>query len=90
MLLIFCFRSLKYCDLRLIDSSFLTRTALEQEIGLACCYVSKEVIREPTTVLDLSDKDVDKVNSIENDSDELFIDLDRPQSNGSEVTATSG
>lgn len=83
-------RSLKYCDLRLIDSSFLTRTALEQEIGLACCYVSKEVIREPTTVLDLSDKDVDKVNSIENDSDELFIDLDRPQSNGSEVTATSG
>ncbi|XP_075682477.1 GREB1-like protein [Rhinoderma darwinii] len=83
-------RSLKYCDLRLIDSSFLTRTALEQEIGLACCYVSREVVREPTTVLDLSDKDVDKVSSIENDSDELFIDLDRPQSNGSEVTGTSG
>ncbi|KAG9478989.1 hypothetical protein GDO78_012584 [Eleutherodactylus coqui] len=83
-------RSLKYCDLRLIDSSFLTRTTLEQEIGLACCYVSREVIREPTTVLDLSDKDVDKANSMENDSDELFIDLDRPQSNGSEVTGTSG
>ncbi|XP_063779642.1 GREB1-like protein [Pseudophryne corroboree] len=83
-------RSLKYCDLRLIDSSFLTRTALEQEIGLACCYVSREVIREPVTVLDLSDKDADKVNPIENDSDELFIDLDRPQSNGSEVTGTSG
>ncbi|XP_044150404.1 GREB1-like protein isoform X3 [Bufo gargarizans] len=82
-------RSLKYCDLRLIDSSFLTRTALEQEIGLACCYVSKEVIREPTTVLDLSDKDF-KVNSTENDSDELFIDLDRPRSNGSEVTGASG
>ncbi|XP_056377659.1 GREB1-like protein isoform X2 [Hyla sarda] len=83
-------RSLKYCDLRLIDSSFLTRTALEQEVGLACCFVSKEFIREPTTVLDLSDKDIDKANSIENDSDELFIDLDRPQSNGSEVTGTSG
>ncbi|KAG8571101.1 hypothetical protein GDO81_011524 [Engystomops pustulosus] len=83
-------RSLKYLDLRLIDSSFLTRTALEQEVGLACCYVSRDVIREPTTVLDLSDKDADKISSIENDSDELFIDLDRPQSNGSEVTGTSG
>ncbi|KAM5157430.1 GREB1-like protein [Mantella aurantiaca] len=80
-------RSLKYCDLRLIDSSFLTRTALEQEIGLACGYVSRDVIKEPMTVLDLSDKEVDKV---ANDSDDLFIDLDRPQSNGSEVTGASG
>ncbi|XP_018427188.1 PREDICTED: GREB1-like protein [Nanorana parkeri] len=79
-----------YCDLRLIDSSFLTRTALEQEIGLACGYVSRDVIREPMTALDLSDKEVDKVNSIANDSDDLFIDLDRPQSTGSEVTGTSG
>nr|DBA24372.1 TPA: hypothetical protein GDO54_012040 [Pyxicephalus adspersus] len=83
-------RSLKYCDLRLIDSSFLTRTALEQEIGLACGYVSKDVIREPIAALDLSEKEVDKDNSIENDSDDLFIDLDRPQSNGSEATGTSG
>ncbi|KAM4689320.1 GREB1-like protein [Discoglossus pictus] len=83
-------RSLKYCDLRLIDSSFLTRTALEQEIGLACCYVSKEAVREPMTVLDLSDKEVDKTNISENESDELFIDLDRPQSNSSAVTGTSG
>ncbi|KAM9308626.1 GREB1-like protein [Gastrophryne carolinensis] len=83
-------RSLKYCDLRLIDSSFLTRTALEQEIGLACCYVSRDIIKEPMTALDLSDKDVDQANSIENDSDDLFIDLDRPRSNGSEATGTSG
>ncbi|KAM4706002.1 GREB1-like protein [Rhinophrynus dorsalis] len=83
-------RSLKYCDLRLIDSSFLTRTALEQEVGLACCYVSKEIVREPMTVLDLSEKEVEKVNISGNESDELFIDLDRPQSNGSAVTGTSG
>ncbi|XP_040209983.1 GREB1-like protein isoform X1 [Rana temporaria] len=83
-------RSLKHCDLRLIDSSFLTRTALEQEIGIACGYVSRDVIREPMTALDLSDKEVDKANSIANDSDDLFIDLDRPQSNGSAVTGTSG
>ncbi|XP_062986689.1 GREB1-like protein isoform X2 [Elgaria multicarinata webbii] len=81
-------RSLKYCDLRLIDSSHLTRTALEQEVGLACCYVSKEAIRGPIVALDLSEKEQEKVG--ENDTDELLIDLERPQSNSSAVTGTSG
>ncbi|XP_036887584.1 GREB1-like protein [Sturnira hondurensis] len=83
-------RSLKYCDLRLIDSSYLTRTALEQEVGLACCYVSKEVIRGSTVALDLSGKEQERVTLSENDSDELLIDLERPQSNSSAVTGTSG
>ncbi|NXP54406.1 GRB1L protein, partial [Heliornis fulica] len=83
-------RSLKYCDLRLIDSSYLTRTALEQEVGLACCYVSKEAIQGPIVALDLSEKEQEKANGSENDSDELLIDLDRPQSNSSAVTGTSG
>ncbi|EGW07572.1 GREB1-like protein [Cricetulus griseus] len=83
-------RSLKYCDLRLIDSSYLTRTALEQEVGLACCYVSKEVIRGPTAALDLSGKEAERAPTSENDSEELLIDLERPQSNSSAVTGTSG
>ncbi|KAF1530443.1 GREB1-like protein, partial [Eudyptula minor] len=83
-------RSLKYCDLRLIDSSYLTRTALEQEVGLACCYVSKDAIRGPIVALDLSEKEHEKANGSENESDELLIDLDRPQSNSSAVTGTSG
>ncbi|XP_044538958.1 GREB1-like protein [Gracilinanus agilis] len=83
-------RSLKYCDLRLIDSSYLTRTALEQEVGLACCYVSKEVIRGPIVALDLSEKEHERASVSENDSDELLIDLERPQSNSSVVTGTSG
>ncbi|NXS59364.1 GRB1L protein, partial [Brachypteracias leptosomus] len=83
-------RSLKYCDLRLIDSSYLTRTALEQEVGLACCYISKEAIQGPIVALDLSEKEHEKANGSENDSDELLIDLDRPQSNSSAVTGTSG
>ncbi|XP_012870277.1 PREDICTED: GREB1-like protein [Dipodomys ordii] len=83
-------RSLKYCDLRLIDSSYLTRTALEQEVGLACCYVSKEVIRGPTAALDLSGKEPERAPASENDSEELLIDLERPQSNSSAVTGTSG
>ncbi|XP_057555854.1 GREB1-like protein isoform X3 [Hippopotamus amphibius kiboko] len=83
-------RSLKYCDLRLIDSSYLTRTALEQEVGLACCYVSKEVIRGPTAALDLSGKEQEGAAVSENDAEELLIDLERPQSNSSAVTGTSG
>ncbi|KAI4564883.1 hypothetical protein MJG53_015895 [Ovis ammon polii x Ovis aries] len=83
-------RSLKYCDLRLIDSSYLTRTALEQEMGLACCYVSKEVIRGPTAALDLSGKEQERAAASENDTEELLIDLERPQSNSSAVTGTSG
>ncbi|XP_042299007.1 GREB1-like protein isoform X3 [Sceloporus undulatus] len=83
-------RSLKYCDLRLIDSSYLTRTALEQEVGLACCYVSKEAIRGPIVALDLSEKAQEKANVGENDADELSIDLERPHSNSSAVTGTSG
>lgn len=83
-------RSLKYCDLRLIDSSYLTRTALEQEVGLACCYVSKEVVRGPTAALDLSSKEQERATASENDAEELLIDLESPQSNSSAVTGTSG
>ncbi|KAM5222301.1 GREB1-like protein isoform 2-T2 [Ctenodactylus gundi] len=83
-------RSLKYCDLRLIDSSCLTRTALEQEAGLACCYVSREVIRGPAAALDLSGKEPERGPASDNDSEELLIDLERPQSNSSAITGTSG
>uniref|UniRef100_A0A4W3J5R9 GREB1 like retinoic acid receptor coactivator n=1 Tax=Callorhinchus milii TaxID=7868 RepID=A0A4W3J5R9_CALMI len=81
-------RSMKYCDLRLIDSSYLTRTTLEQEIGIACGYVSKGAVRE--TVVVLEEKEQEKVHISENESDELQIDLERPQSNSSAITGTSG
>ncbi|XP_033613305.1 GREB1-like protein [Fukomys damarensis] len=83
-------RSLKYCDLRLIDSSYLTRTALEQEVGLACCYVSKEVLWGPAAALDLSGKEPERPPAGDNDPEELLIDLERPQSNSSAFTGTSG
>ncbi|XP_021120837.1 GREB1-like protein isoform X5 [Heterocephalus glaber] len=83
-------RSLKYCDLRLIDSSYLTRTALEQEVGLACCYVSKEVLRGPTVALDLSGKEPERPLTGDNDPEELLMELERPQSNSSAFTGTSG
>lgn len=77
------FRSLKYCDLRLIDSSYLTRTALEQEVGLACTYVSTSVVRDPKKAMALG---LDGAKGTTNDGDEL----ERPQSNGSAATRVSG
>ncbi|KAF3699465.1 GREB1-like protein [Channa argus] len=76
-------RSLKYSDLRLIDSSYLTRTALEQEVGLACTYVSRGVVQEPKKA---QESDGEKAVTSLNDGDEL----ERPQSNGSAATRTSG
>lgn len=80
-------RSLKYSDLRLIDSSYLTRTALEQEVGLACTYVSMGVVHEPKKNLaPRPESDGEKATTSLNDGDEL----ERPQSNGSAATRTSG
>ncbi|KAL2097317.1 hypothetical protein ACEWY4_006524 [Coilia grayii] len=79
-------RSLKYCDLRLIDSSYLTRTALEQEVGLACTYVTKGVVPEPRRRIP-EEQEEEKVPS---PADDGQMDLDRPHSNGSAVTRASG
>ncbi|XP_062260774.1 GREB1-like protein isoform X2 [Platichthys flesus] len=79
-------RSLKYSDLRLIDSSYLTRTALEQEVGLACTHVSMGVVKEPKKVKPPRESDGEKTATSLNDGDEL----ERPQSNGSAATRTSG
>ncbi|KAG9339202.1 hypothetical protein JZ751_024061 [Albula glossodonta] len=82
-------RSLKYCDLRLIDSSYLTRTALEQEVGLACTYIPAGATQEPWGAVEVNDRRRRGTPS-SNDPDELLMDLERPQSNGSTVTGTSG
>ncbi|XP_077471465.1 GREB1-like protein isoform X1 [Stigmatopora argus] len=79
-------RSLKYSDLRLIDSSYLTRTALEQEVGLACTYVSVGVFQEPKKVAGPRESDGEKAAAAVNEGEEL----ERPHSNGSAATRTSG
>ncbi|KAG7455322.1 hypothetical protein MATL_G00255260 [Megalops atlanticus] len=82
-------RSLKYCDLRLIDSSYLTRTALEQEVGLACTYVSRGANQEPWGAGEADDGEPAGAAG-PNEPCELSMDLERPPSNGSAVTGTSG
>uniref|UniRef100_A0A674E403 GREB1 like retinoic acid receptor coactivator n=1 Tax=Salmo trutta TaxID=8032 RepID=A0A674E403_SALTR len=83
-------RSLKYCDLRLIDSSYLTRTALEQEVGLACSYVSLRVVKEPCRSMAPKDPETDKTSGPQDPDLELHMDLERPQSTGSAATRGPG
>ena len=40
--------------------------------------------------LDLSGKEQERATASENDTEELLIDLERPQSNSSAITGTSG
>lgn len=53
-------------------------------MGLACTYVSVGVVKEPEKVMATQESDGDK--AALNDGDEL----ERPQSNGSAATRTSG
>ncbi|KFO11259.1 Protein GREB1 [Balearica regulorum gibbericeps] len=64
-------RSLRYCDLRLINSSSLVRTTLEQELGLAAYFVSSEVHTEKAVVNDVLESDPEKLSSTDNEDEEI-------------------
>ncbi|XP_045579351.1 protein GREB1 isoform X1 [Salmo salar] len=66
-------RSLKYCDLRVISSSYLQRTSLEEELGLAAYLMRVE--SQGSQPLrhglgsDLSESDRDKLSSTDNEEE---------------------
>uniref|UniRef100_A0A3Q2E344 Growth regulating estrogen receptor binding 1 n=1 Tax=Cyprinodon variegatus TaxID=28743 RepID=A0A3Q2E344_CYPVA len=65
-------RSLKYCDLRVISSSYLQRTSLEQELGLAA-YLVKAESRLPHNHgpgSDVIESDAEKLSSTDNEEEE--------------------
>uniref|UniRef100_A0A8D0P7T1 Growth regulating estrogen receptor binding 1 n=1 Tax=Sus scrofa TaxID=9823 RepID=A0A8D0P7T1_PIG len=64
-------RSLRYCDLRLINSSCLVRTALEQELGLAASFVSSEAPLEKGARPEALESDAEKLSSTDNEDEEL-------------------
>nr|XP_054485474.1 protein GREB1 [Agelaius phoeniceus] len=64
-------RSLRYCDLRLINSSSLVRTSLEQELGLAAYFVSSEIHTEKPVVNDVLESDPEKLSSTDNEDEEI-------------------
>ncbi|XP_034288005.1 protein GREB1 isoform X3 [Pantherophis guttatus] len=65
-------RSLRYCDLRLINSSCLVRTALEQELGLAAYFVNSEsTVEKGGTTNDVLESDPEKLSSTDNEDEEI-------------------
>uniref|UniRef100_A0A4W5QQF8 Growth regulating estrogen receptor binding 1 n=1 Tax=Hucho hucho TaxID=62062 RepID=A0A4W5QQF8_9TELE len=69
-------RSLKYCDLRVISSSYLQRTSLEEELGLAAYLMrvesqgSQPHSHIPGPGSDLSESDRDKLSSTNKEEEE--------------------
>lgn len=70
-LLLFPSRSLRYCDLRLINSSCLVRTALEQELGLAAYFVSNQIPLEKAVCGEALESDPEKLSSTDSEDEEL-------------------
>lgn len=70
-LLLFPPRSLRYCDLRLINSSCLVRTALEQELGLAAYFVSNQIPLEKGVCGEALESDTEKLSSTDSEDEEL-------------------
>ncbi|KAF4801081.1 hypothetical protein TURU_037257 [Turdus rufiventris] len=68
-------RSLRYCDLRLINSSSLVRTTLEQELGLAAYFVSSEIHTEKAVVNDVLESDPEKLSSTDNEDEEIVTEV---------------
>ncbi|XP_069462058.1 protein GREB1 isoform X2 [Ambystoma mexicanum] len=64
-------RSLRYCDLRLVNSSPLVRTTLEQELGLASYFVSSSVPSDRGAASDVLESDPEKLSSTDNEDEEL-------------------
>uniref|UniRef100_A0A3Q3N2C2 Growth regulating estrogen receptor binding 1 n=1 Tax=Mastacembelus armatus TaxID=205130 RepID=A0A3Q3N2C2_9TELE len=65
-------RSLKYCDLRVISCSYLQRTTIEQELGLAAYLVKAESRPpdNPSAGSDLLGSDAEKLSSTDNEEEE--------------------
>ncbi|XP_015799122.3 protein GREB1 [Nothobranchius furzeri] len=65
-------RSLKYCDHRVISCSYLQRTTLEQELGLAAYLVKAETRppHNPGSGSEVVESDAEKLSSTDNEEEE--------------------
>ncbi|XP_047218501.1 protein GREB1 isoform X2 [Girardinichthys multiradiatus] len=73
-------RSLKYCDLRVISCSYLQRTTLEQELGLAAYLVKAESQppHNPGPGSNEIESDAEKLSSTDNEEEEGQENRDSP------------
>ncbi|XP_054625577.1 protein GREB1 isoform X2 [Dunckerocampus dactyliophorus] len=85
-------RSLKYCDLRVISCSYLQRTTLEQELGLAA-YLLKAESRSPHNPgpgSDLLESDAEKLSSSDNEEEEGQDNENSPLSSNQPLQSSPG
>ncbi|XP_029948025.1 protein GREB1 [Salarias fasciatus] len=75
-------RSLKYCDLRVINCCYLQRTTLEQELGLAAYLVKAEsrLPHNPGPGSDQLESDPEKLSSTDNEEEEARDNGESPKS----------
>ncbi|XP_029132994.2 protein GREB1 [Labrus bergylta] len=80
-------RSLKYCDLRVISCSYLQRTTLEQELGLAAYLVKAESRppHNPGPGSDQLESDAEKLSSTDNEEEEGQENGDSPLSSSQQL-----
>ncbi|XP_076011605.1 protein GREB1 [Genypterus blacodes] len=81
-------RSLKYCDLRVVSCSYLQRTTLEQELGLAAYLVRAESRppHNPGPGSDLLESDAEKLSSTDNEEEDGQENGDSPLSSSQQPT----
>ncbi|KAG8445654.1 hypothetical protein GDO86_010438 [Hymenochirus boettgeri] len=65
-------RSLRYCDLRLVQFSTWERMKMEQELGLAACFIDTTFYKAPSR--DVLENDPEKPSSTDNDEEETLTD----------------
>ncbi|XP_041645948.1 protein GREB1 [Cheilinus undulatus] len=80
-------RSVKYCDLRVISCSYLQRTTLEQELGLAAYLVKAESRppHNPGPGSDQLESDAEKLSSTDNEEEEGQENEDSPLSSSQQL-----
>ncbi|KAM9316407.1 protein GREB1 [Gastrophryne carolinensis] len=68
-------RSLRYCDLRLVQYCAWERTMIEQELGLASCFIDTVVSQDHGLGRQMMpDSDPDKLSSTDNEDEEMMTD----------------
>ncbi|XP_075717215.1 protein GREB1 [Rhinoderma darwinii] len=67
-------RSLRYCDLRLVQFHTWERAAIEQELGFASCFLDPDGSQDRGLGRDVLDSDPEKLSSTDNEDEEIGMD----------------
>uniref|UniRef100_A0A8C5QRI5 Growth regulating estrogen receptor binding 1 n=1 Tax=Leptobrachium leishanense TaxID=445787 RepID=A0A8C5QRI5_9ANUR len=66
-------RSIRYCDLRLVHFNTWERTTIEQELGLASCFIDTTITVDKAVGRDILESEPDKLSSTDNEDEEMVI-----------------